>query len=165
MSASAKPLDPERLFRALGEHGVRFVLVGALGARMNGFPRMTADADLTPARDADNLARLAGALRALDAKVFTDAIPGGLPFDVSAATLARAELWNLATDAGRVDLVFTPAGTTGYDELAARADRFDVFGHELLVARLEDILRSKEAAGRPQDRQDAIVLRQMLGLT
>jgi hypothetical protein len=30
------------------------------------------------------------------------------------------------------------------------------------VARLEDILRSKAAAGRPQDRQDVILLRELI---
>lgn len=158
----ARPLDPERLLRALAAEEVRFVLIGAMGARLHGFPRMTADADITPSGDPENLERLARALRALDAKVFTDAVPEGLPFDVSARTLARAPLWNLTTDAGRLDIVFTPAGTGGFDDLAPRADRFEVYGRELLVARLEDILRSKVAADRPQDRQDAIVIRRML---
>lgn len=158
----ARPLDPERLLRTLAAEEVRFVLIGAMGARLHGFPRMTADADITPAGDPENLERLARALRALDAKVYTDAVPEGLPFDVSARTLARAPLWNLTTDAGRLDIVFTPAGTEGFDDLAPRADRFEVYGHDLLVARLEDILRSKVAADRPQDRQDAIVIRRML---
>ena len=35
-------------------------------------------------------------------------------------------------------------------------------GEDLAVARLEDILRSKEAAGRPKDRQDALLIREML---
>ena len=57
------PLDPEHLIRTLAKHDVRFVLIGALAARLYGFPRITADADITPARDADNLQRLAAALR------------------------------------------------------------------------------------------------------
>ena len=46
---------------------------GALAARLHGFPRVTADADITPARDPGNLERLAAALRELDARVFTGA--------------------------------------------------------------------------------------------
>lgn len=162
MTTHSRPFDPERLLRALAAENVRFVLVGAMGARLHGFPRMTAVADIAPARDDDNLERLARALRGLDAKVYTDAIPDGLPFDVSARAISRAELWNLVTDAGRLDIVFMSAGTGGYDDLAPRADRFEVYGDVLLVARLEDILRSKEAADRPQDRQDAIIIRRML---
>lgn len=156
------PLDPEQIIQTLGRHDVAYVLIGALAARLYGFPRLTADADITPSRDARNLEKLAAALRELDARVYTESVPEGLAFDCSAAALGRAELWNLVTSAGRVDIAFTPSGTAGFDDLAAGAVRFDVFGVEILVADLPDIIRSKEAADRPQDRQDVIVLREIL---
>ena len=156
------PLDPELLLQTLARHQVAYVLIGALAARLYGFPRVTADADLTPASDHANLERLAAALRELDAKVYTEAVPEGLGFDCSAEMLQRAEFWNLVTRAGRVDLAFRPAGTEGYEDLARKAVHFDVFGTDISVARLEDILRSKEAAGRPKDRQDALLIRAML---
>jgi hypothetical protein len=137
------------------------VLIGALAARLHGFPRLTADADITPARDRDNLNRLAAALGELGARVFMEAVPEGLEFDCSAQTLSRAETWNLVTAAGRLDLAFTPSGTTGYEDLIQGALRFEVYGVELLAASLEDIIRSKEAADRPQDRQDVLVMREM----
>ncbi len=160
--AAPNPLDPERLITVLAQHGVKYVLIGALAARLQGFPRLTADADITPDRTPDNLDRLAQALRALDARVYTESVPEGLAFDCTASMLGRADLWNLVTSAGRLDLAFTPAGTTGYAELAKGAVRFEVYGVELLAARLEDIIKSKEAADRPQDRQDVVVMREML---
>lgn len=156
------PLDPERLVRILAKHHVRYVLIGALAARLQGFPRLTADADITPDPARDNLEHLAAALRELGARVYTENVPEGLPFDGSAAALARASLWNLVTDAGRLDVAFLPAGTEGYADLRRDAVRFDVFGVELLAASLLDIVRSKEASDRPQDRQDVVVLREML---
>lgn len=66
------------------------------------------------------------------------------------------------TSAGRLNVVFVPAGTEGFADLTRDAIRFEVFGVELFVASLADILRSKEAADRPQDRQDVLVLREML---
>ena len=156
------PLDPERLIQTLARYHVAYVLVGALAARLQGFPRLTADADITPARDAANLGRLAAALRELDARVYTENVPEGLPFDCSPAALGRAELWNLVTSAGRLDLVFTPSGTGGFDDLASSAVRFDVFDVEILASDLRDIIRSKQAADRPQDRQDVIVMREIL---
>lgn len=59
-------------------------------------------------------------------------------------------------------MAFEPSGTTGYEDLANSAVRFKVFGVEVEAASLEDILRSKQAANRPQDRQDVIVLKEML---
>ncbi len=159
--ANAAALDPEQIIKILAKHRVRFVLIGALAARLQGFPRLTADADITPARDQENLNRLATALLELDARVFTEAVPEGLKFDCSAQTLSRAEMWNLVTLAGRVDLTFTPSGTAGYEDLIRGALRFQVYGTELAVASLDDIIRSKEAADRPQDRQDILVMREM----
>lgn len=156
------PLDPERLIRTLARHEVKYILIGALAARLQGFPRATADADITPAPDAQNRDRLAAALRELDARVYTEGTPAGLPFDCSGDTLDRSHLWNLVTAAGRLDIAFRPSGTEGYDDLARRAVRFEVFGVELLVAAIEDIIRSKEAADRPQDRQDVALMREIL---
>ena len=156
------PFDPEWLIRVLAKHEVRYVLIGALAARLQGFPRVTADADITPARDNDNLERLAGALRELDARVFTESVPAGLSFDFTAKALARSETWNLVTSAGRLDLAFMPSGTDGYPDLAPGAIAYEVFGVTLHAASLEDIIRSKEASDRPQDRQDVAVIREML---
>lgn len=164
-AASSPPpaeFDPERIVTALARHGVRYVLVGALAARLHGFPRLTADADITPSRDAENLGRLAAALRELGARVYTESVPEGLPFDISGHALARAAVWNLVTSGGRLDVMFEPAGTKGYEDLGRNAVRFDVFGVQVRAAGLRDIVRSKKAADRPQDRQDVPVLREML---
>ena len=154
--------DPERILRALSRRGVRYILVGATAARLQGFPRLTADADITPATDKANLKRLAAALRDLKARVYMDAVPQGLPFSCDAETLAGANVWNLVTAAGRMDLIFKPSGTKGYEDLAASAVTYEVFGIEVRAASLKDILRSKRASNRPQDQQDAIILAEML---
>lgn len=152
------PLDPERLIAGLNTHAVQFVLIGALAARLYGFPRVTADADITPAADTENLKRLAKALRGMDAKIYTESIPEGLAFDCSAAMLARANMWNLVTNAGRLDIAFAPSGTTGYEDLSKNAQKFKAFGLTFLVASLDDIIRSKKAAGRPKDKDDVAML-------
>lgn len=58
--SEVRPLDPELLVTTLAARGVSYVLIGAMAARLQGFARMTADADITPARDAANLELLAG---------------------------------------------------------------------------------------------------------
>lgn len=107
---------------------MRYVLIGAVAARLQGFPRLTADADITPLKDPDNLERLAAALRELDARIYTETVPEGLPFDCSASMLERGDLWNLVTSAGRLDVAFTPSGTHGYHDLHRNAVRFEVYG-------------------------------------
>lgn len=158
----AAPFDPERIVRVLGAHGVRYVLIGALGARLYGFPRVTADLDITPDTEPRNLERLAAALRELEARVYTESVPEGLTFDRSARALARGGVWNLVTAAGRLDIRFTPSGTRGFADLSASAEEFEVFDTTILVASLADIIRSKSAADRPQDRQDLPILHALL---
>lgn len=154
--------DPERIVRTLSKRGVRYVMVGATAARLQGFPRLTADADIAPATDPANLQRLSAALRDLRARVFTESVPEGLTFSCDAETLCRANVWNLVTDAGRLDVVFKPSGTRGYEDLARSALTYEVFGVQLQAASLKDILRSKRASNRPQDQQDVIVIKEML---
>jgi hypothetical protein len=78
------------------------------------------------------------------------------------ATLGRAEPWYWITAAGRLDVAFTPSGTNGYDDPIRDAVPFDVFVVRVDAASLQDIVRSKVAADRPQDRQDVVILREML---
>lgn len=85
--ADVAPLDPERIVRVLARHHVRYVLIGALAARLQGFPRLTADIDITPESDERNLERLASALRELDAKVCREHAGG------AAARLLRGNAW------------------------------------------------------------------------
>jgi hypothetical protein len=156
------PFDPERILRALSKRGVLYILIGATAARLQGFPRLTADADIAPATDSDNLKRLSAALRDLHARVYTQSVPEGLAFSCDGETLARANAWNLTTDAGRLDVIFKPSGTQGYDDLVKSAVTYNAFGIELRAASLKDILRSKLASNRPQDQQDVIILTEML---
>lgn len=144
-------LDPERILRVLADRGVAYVMIGGLAAAIHGSDVATTDLDITPAAREDNLARLSSALDDLHARVRTPEVPEGLPFAHDARSLARARIWNLTTDAGDLDISFVPSGTQGYDDLARHAITLDIDGVRTYVASLADIIRSKEAAGRPKD--------------
>ena len=78
----------------------------------------------TSARRAEgNLTRLVRALKRLDARIRTDAVPDGLPFDTSPAALRGVLMLNLTTKFGDLDLTFTPSGTAGYPDLSERAEQ------------------------------------------
>jgi hypothetical protein len=145
------PLDPECLFRVLREHGVDYVLIGGLAAVLHGSPAMTNDADIVPARDPANLARLSAALHALDCRLRTTESPDGLEFDPHPALLQSMAMLNLTTRCGDLDLTFSPAALDDYDALVARSVVFAIADGPVRVAALRDIIRSKEAAGRPKD--------------
>lgn len=127
------------------------MLIGGLAATLHGSPLRTGDADVCPARDAANLERLAGALVALEARIRSVDVPDGLAFACDARFLAGVEIVNLNTRAGDLDVVMAPPGTAGYEDLERRAVTFDLGGLDIRVAALEDLIRSKEATGRPKD--------------
>lgn len=153
---------PQEVFAALERHGVRYVLIGGLAATLHGAPHVTTDADIVPEVGRDNLERLSAALRELHARIRVAGEPDGIPFDHSAESLARIQVWNLVTDRGNVDITFVPSGTRGYDDLARDARAISVRGIEVPVASLADVIRSKEAAGRDKDRLVLPVLRRLL---
>ncbi len=156
------PLLADAIFECLERNGVRYVLIGGLAAILHGSPQPTFDADICPARDGDNLDRLAAALREMKARIRTADVAGGLAFACDAAFLRNVEILNLMTAFGDLDVTFLPAGTRGYEELRATAISVPVKDLSLRVASLEDIIRSKEAANRPKDLAALPILRQLL---
>jgi hypothetical protein len=133
-----------------------------MAAVAQGSPVYTRDLDVTPSSTPDNYERMAAALRSLDAKL---RLPDGtgIDFPIEAKYLAGNTAWTLLTRAGVLDLVYVPAGTRGFDDLRGQAMQLDLgTGKPVLVASLIDVIRMKEAAGRPKDQATLPALRQTL---
>lgn len=155
-------LEADQIFACLDRHQVRYVLIGGLAAILHGSPQLTFDADICPAPDKDNRERLAAALREMDARIRSAEVPGGLKFACDAAFLSSIQLVNLVTRHGELDISFEPSGTGGYADLARNAASVAVSAVMVPVAALEDVIRSKEAAGRPKDQRTLPLLRELL---
>jgi len=153
-----QPLDPDCLFASLHGHGVGYVLIGGMAAVLHGSPTVTNDADIVPDPHPDNLARLSAALVDLAARIRTVDDPEGIRFDPHPALMASMAMLNLTTRCGNLDLAFSPAGIEDYAELSGRAVSFDLDGTPVMVASLDDVIGSKEAADRPRDRAALPVL-------
>jgi hypothetical protein len=152
--------DAAAIVAALNRHGVRYVVIGAYAAIAQQAPiPATRDIDVTPESSRANLVRLSKALKELGARVRTESEPKGLPFDHTAASLGAAVCWNLICPFGEFDVTLRPAGFDDpYAELSERAVVVRVGKVEVPVAHIDDVIRSKEAAGRPKDLQVLPVL-------
>jgi hypothetical protein len=155
------PLDLETVFTTLARHQVRYVLIGGVAARLHGSPLVTDDVDVTPATDRANLARLASALRDLDARFRVEGAPAELPLELDERSFDAFTTMTLTTRAGPLDVCIRPDGTGGYADLAKNAVEFELFGHRVRAAGLDDIIRSKTAAGRAVDLAALPVLHQL----
>ena len=158
--------DPERMLSALADAEVRYILIGGMAAVLHGDVGVTVDIDVVPERTEENLERLAAALRGLGARTRTEGEPDGLAFDCSTEffrNLSPDSIVNMTTAAGDLDVTFCPSGTSGFADL--KRDAIDIEAADrlhILVASLEDVIRSKEAAGREKDRLALPRLRRLL---
>ena len=154
------PLDAERILTVLAEHAVDYVIVGGLAVQTHGHVRTTVDIDVYPRPERANLARLADALRALDARILN---PGSEGLQIDAATLPRATLWQFETRDGAIDVLHDAPGAPPYDELRARALKLQIGGLTLAVAGRDDLISMKRASARPVDLEDLAALTELAG--
>jgi hypothetical protein len=142
--------DPLAAFRVLRDHDVRFVLIGGFAAALRGSPVITGDLDICYARDDANLEALADALYSLGARL--RGTPEDVPFQLDARSFRAGDHFTFATSVGPMDCLGTPAGTSGFGDLDAKATDEVVDGLTIRVASIDDLIRMKRAAGRTKDR-------------
>ncbi|MFP5225854.1 MAG: helix-turn-helix transcriptional regulator [Actinomycetota bacterium] len=149
--------DPRAHLDALLRHGVRFVVIGGLGARVWGSPTVTDDTDIAYEHSPENIGNLVAALAELGATLRN--LPHGIQAKVDEATFRHSFNLGFDTDSGKLDCLAMPAGIDDFDELEAVAARIELHpGLVVPVASLDDLIRMKRAAGRPKDRIELEVL-------
>lgn len=131
------------ILETLARNEVAYLVIGGVAERLWGSPRLTDDLDICPAATRQNRRRLANALNELGAERVLQA--GTEPWnersfkDVTSVALTTRYGW--------LDIWFRPDGTSGYAELTRKAGAADIGGVLVGIASLDDIIRSKEAAG------------------
>lgn len=145
-------VDAEHIVATLRSYDVAYVVIGGFAVELwDVAVQPTVDIDITPDMSPGNLERLANALNDLKAGIRvgseTVMVLGGL----TAEMIEQMRVLNLNTVAGPLDLTILPAGTSGYADLVAGATEIPYGDVMVPTASLEDVARSKEAAGRPKD--------------
>lgn len=131
------------------ENGLEAVMLGNAGAALQGAPVTTVDVDFMFRPTRVNVNKLKKIAKALDATIFRPFYP------ISGLYRLSRE-----SDLLQVDFMVRADGVRSFEGLRARSSRFDFDGASLLVASLEDIIKSKEAAGRPRDLAVMYVLKE-----
>jgi hypothetical protein len=158
--------SPLRILEVLARHRVDFILIGGVAGTLHGAPILTTDVDVVPALETSNLDRLAAALKELNAVLRDAETPGGIRLDLTGRLLKKAiadfRFLRFTTDHGHLDIIHRPAGTNGYRDLARSAEDEQIGTATIRVAAIEDIIRSKEALGRPRDKEQLPTLRRVM---
>ncbi|HXV63916.1 MAG TPA: hypothetical protein VEK15_24660 [Vicinamibacteria bacterium] len=144
--ASVEPKFHEILIR-LADAGVEAIVVGMASAVLQGVPATTWDLDVVHRRTSDNVDRLLGVLRDLQAVARHD--PRHLRPE--AAHLLGPGHVLLQTRYGDVDCLGTIDEGRGYEELLPSTIVVEFEGRSLRLLSLREILAVKTRAGRPKD--------------
>jgi hypothetical protein len=151
--------DSEPILKVLLAHGVDFVVIGASAAILQGVPiSATLDLDVTTATTKANLKRLAAALKELKATLRVPDPAEVIAVDLDARMLSGMSVATMLTRYGPIDLLFAPAGSPAYQDLKQRAVEVVPFRMPFKVARIEDLVAMKRAAGREKDAAHLTVL-------
>lgn len=148
---------PISILVTLVSYKVNFVLVGGAAGNVHTSPTLTLDLDICYEREPDNIERLVKALREMNARL--RGVDEDVPFLLDAQTIAAGQNFTFRTDLGPLDILGKPAGVDGYEELRRNAIREPFDGIDIYVCSLEDLIRMKEAAGRPKDLIELEILR------
>lgn len=116
-------------------------MIGNAAAALQGAPVTTVDFDFFFRATSSNLRKLKQVAADLNGRLFRPCYP-------------VSGLYRLMSDASglQVDFMAVIHGVRSFAGVRSRASRLSFGGRVLLVASLEDIIRSKKAAGRDKDR-------------
>lgn len=153
MSSDVSEKTLVALARALRASKLEAIVIGNAASMLNGAPVTTQDIDLLIRDTKPNRRKLAR---------FADEIGGSAPLPVS--DLSKVE-WIEGRLAVPVEIHFDRiSGRLTFASLRSRAEVVSVGDEKLLVATLADVIRSKQAAGRPKDRAVLPILRDTLAV-
>lgn len=142
--------DLRQIAEVMDAHGVEFVVIGGQAETLMGSPRVTYDVDLCYRRTPENMARLAAALKALDATLRN--APADLPFILDARTLEMGSNFTFHTSVVNLDVLGYVQPIGEYDELARSAETFQlVDGRLVRTISLDDLIRVKTTIKRFKD--------------
>lgn len=144
---TARPIL-ELVARLLAKHRLDVVLIGNAAAALQGSPVTTADFDFMFRKTPVNLRKLRRLADDLGAVVLIPYYPASGLYRVLRER-----------DGLQLDFMARIDGIRSFEALRARATTARFARHELRVAALEDIIKSKQAANRPEDRAVLPVLR------
>jgi predicted nucleotidyltransferase len=153
-------VDLAQIIPPLVRAKVDFILIGGMAAILHGSAQVTFDVDLVYSRTHENIERLGAAL-ALHSPYLRDD-PSHLPFKWDARTIRSGLNFTLTTTLGDIGLFGEVAGGETYQDLLPHSFEVEAFGVRFKCVDLPTLIRIKEAAGRPKDREAVAELRVLL---
>ena len=135
------------VFKSFQQHDVRYVVIGGIAAVLYGVPRATFDLDILIEATPENAQRLLDAL--IDAGMGTATLTDSDEILANEITIFK--------DRVRIDVQLSTPGLQ-FEKSWSRKQTMRYQGQQFYVVSIEDLIRSKRAAGRDVDLEDIRLL-------
>lgn len=145
-------LDLGKLVGCLNDREAEYVIVGGYAVAFHGVPRATRDIDFFYHRTPDNVDRILAA--------FKDC---GLDLDITPDDLLQPTVnYKIGYQPNQADFNPDVKGIT-WEEAVSGAEAGEILGHQARFLDFDTLIRSKRAAGRPEDLFDIEKLMKHIG--
>ncbi|HEY6642446.1 hypothetical protein [Povalibacter sp.] len=138
-----------KLLQALCDAEIDFVIVGGFAAMLHGSSMLTRGLDVCSVLTDATVAKLRTAFR--DLHPIHRQTPQRLSFLDNPDPGVPLRNIYLQTDLGPLDVLGSITGLGNFEEVRRNAVRFEIFGRQVGVMSINDLIRAKEALGRPKD--------------
>jgi len=146
---AAEMIEINRLLQTLCDAEIEFVIVGGFAAMLHGSSMLTQDLDVCAVLTDASVAKLRAAFR--DLHPVHRQTPQRLSFlDTPDPGVPLKNVY-LETDLGPLDVMSSITGVGGFDVLRKDAVAFELFGRQVYVISVKDLIKAKEALGRHKD--------------
>ena len=135
------------VFKSFQQHEVRYVVIGGIAVVLYGVPRATFDLDILIEATSENAQRLLDAL--IDARMGTATLTNVDEILANEITIFK--------DRVRIDVQISTPGLQ-FETAWERKQNMQYQGQTFYVVSLDDLIRSKRAAGRDVDLEDVRLL-------
>jgi predicted nucleotidyltransferase len=139
----------EEVIRRLAEQHVEYVVVGGVSAVLQGATVDTFDLDLCYRRTPDNITRLVAALGPLNPR--PRGFPPESPFTFDERTIQLGSNFTFDVGGEDLDLLGEMSAIGGYEQIIGQAADLTLADIPVKVLSLEQLIATKEAAGRTKD--------------
>lgn len=151
----------DTIVKRLVRENVEFIIVGGVSATLHGSPRITLDLEICYHRTPENIQRIIAALAPMDPR--PRGFPPELPFAFDERTLQIGSNFTLVIGGSDLDLLGDMAAIGGYEQVIDRSIPMTLpSGIQARVLSLQDLVATKEAAGRPKNLLALVELKALL---
>ncbi len=138
--------DYKEMLQILQNQDVDFILVGAYALAAQGYPRSTLDIDIWVDPTREN-----------SMKVFKALSEFGAPLDEIGPNSFEQKgiMFQIGVAPCRIDIITEISGDIDFQSARNRANQVKIEDISLNILSIEDLIKNKEATGRPKDIEDA----------